>query len=87
MTEQTKIFVGNLPFSATEAELSDFFAAAGTVVEVHIVTDKFTGRSRGFGFVTFDSTDAVAKAVAELNDRDFGGRKISVSEAKPKERE
>lgn len=75
-----KIYVGNLPWSATEAEIRDFFGAVGEVHSVAVITDRETGRSRGFGFVEMDDADA-EKAINELNGRDMGGRPLRVNEA------
>ncbi len=79
-----KIYVGNLPFSATEAEIQKLFAEHGEVVSVALPTDRETGRPRGFGFVEMPD-DAARKAIAALNGRDFGGRTLNVNEAKPRE--
>jgi RNA recognition motif-containing protein len=82
----SKLYVGGLPYSATEQQLSDLFAAHGTVASARIITDKFTGQSRGFGFVEM-SSDAEAKAaITALNGSDMGGRSLTVNEAKPMER-
>ncbi|MBP2628909.1 MAG: hypothetical protein H6Q68_3620 [Firmicutes bacterium] len=78
------LYVGNLPWSTTESILSDTFQAHGNVLSSRIITDKETGRSRGFGFVEVDDAD-VEKIVAAMNDTDFGGRQIVVNEAKPRE--
>ena len=81
----SKLYVGGLPYSATEQQLSDLFGAHGTVASVRIITDKFTGQSRGFGFVEM-SSDAEAKAaITALNGSDMGGRSLTVNEAKPME--
>jgi RNA recognition motif-containing protein len=80
-----KLYVGNLPFSVTEESLKEVFSAYGDVEEVSIIMDKFSGRSKGFGFVTLSNDEAAQKAVAELNDKDFQGRPLKVSEAKPME--
>jgi len=77
-----KIYVGNLAWSATEAELRDLFAAYGEVASVAIITDRDTGRSRGFGFVELDG-DA-DKAISELDGRELGGRALRVNEAQDK---
>ena len=79
-----KIYVGNLPFNATEAEVTKLFAEHGEVVSVALPTDRETGRPRGFGFVEMDD-DAARKAIAALNGKDFGGRALNVNEAKPRE--
>ena len=80
-----KIYVGNLPWSATDASLRDAFAAFGDVQSASVVTDRETGRSRGFGFVEMDAADA-DKAISELDGRDLDGRAMRVNEARPKER-
>jgi cold-inducible RNA-binding protein len=79
-----KIYVGNLPFNATEAEVNGLFAEYGEVVSVALPTDRETGRPRGFGFVEM-ADDAARKAIAALNGKDFGGRALNVNEAKPRE--
>jgi RNA recognition motif-containing protein len=76
-----KVFVGNLAFSTTGEELESFFSSAGTVESATVVSDRDSGRSRGFGFVEMSSPDEASKAIAELNGRDLGGRQINVSEA------
>ena len=75
-----KIYVGNLPFSATQEDIRTAFEAHGTVVEVSLVTDRETGRPRGFGFVEMDEEGAKA-AIAALDSTDFDGRDIKVNEA------
>lgn len=77
-----KIFVGNLAFSTTSQELEALFGAIGTCESASVVTDRSTGRSRGFGFVEMSSADEAHRAMAELNGRDVQGRAITVSEAK-----
>ncbi len=79
-----KLFVGNLPYSATSEQLTEMFAEAGKVEEANIVTDKFSGRSRGFGFVEMSSDEEAQKAVTDLNGKEMEGRKIVVNEARPK---
>jgi RNA recognition motif-containing protein len=81
----TKLYVGGLPYSTTQDELQEAFAQTGAVVSASIITDKMTGRSRGFGFVEMASDDDAKKAVEEWNGKDFGGRKLTVNEAKPLE--
>jgi RNA recognition motif-containing protein len=76
-----KLYVGNLAWRATEAELKEFFSQFGTVRSASIVTDRDTGRSRGFGFVEVDDAD-MAKALNGANGRDLGGRQLRVSEAR-----
>ena len=78
------LYVGNLPWSTTENILSETFQAHGNVLSSRIITDKETGRSRGFGFVEVDDTD-VDQIVAAMNETDFGGRQIVVNEARPRE--
>jgi RNA recognition motif-containing protein len=80
-----KIYVGNLPWSITDAELRDFFSTIGTVHSAAVVSDRETGRSRGFGFVEMDEADA-EKAISELNGRDMGGRALRVNEAQERQR-
>jgi RNA recognition motif-containing protein len=77
-----KLFVGNLTFTTTGAELGQLFESVGTVESVTVVTDRETGRSRGFGFVEMGSQSEANRAVSELNGRDIDGRQINVSEAK-----
>ena len=79
----TKLFVGSLPFVITSDQLREIFAKAGQVVEANVVTDKMSGRSRGFGFVEMATEADAKKAVSELNGTEVDGRKIFVSEARP----
>jgi RNA recognition motif-containing protein len=81
----SKIYVGGLPYSATEQQLSDLFGAHGTVVSAKIIADKFTGQSRGFGFVEMSSDSEAKAAITALNGSDMGGRTLTVNEAKPME--
>jgi RNA recognition motif-containing protein len=78
------IFVGSLPFSIDEADLRESFEAYGTVDSVKIVTDKFTGRSKGFGFVEMSNDDEAQKAIDELNGATVEGRTIVVNKSEPK---
>jgi len=78
-----KLFVGNLSFQATEEDLRELFAQAGTVETVRIITDQFTGRPRGFGFVEMASKEEAVKAVEMLNGRLFRDRNLVVDEARP----
>ena len=78
-----KLFVGNLSFQATEEDLRELFQQAGTVESVRIVTDQFTGRPRGFGFVEMSSKEEASKAVEMLNGRLFRDRNLVVDEARP----
>src|SRR5215831_11474524 len=77
----TRLFVGNLSFDTNELELRDLFGQLGQVAEVKVVTDRDTGRPRGFAFVEMSSPDEAQKAIAELNGRELGGRTIKVNEA------
>ena len=77
-----KIFVGNLSFNTTESDLDGLFAQIGAVESVAIITDRTTGRSKGFGFVEMSNEDADA-AIAKLNGTDLGGRALTVNEARP----
>ena len=81
----SKIYVGGLPYSATEQELNDLFAAHGSVQSARVITDKFTGQSRGFGFVEMASGEEASKAISALNGTQMGGRTLTVNEAKPQE--
>ena len=81
----TKLFVGNLDFKVTENDLHDAFAAHGTVVEANLVTDRTTGRPRGFAFVTMSSPEEAQKAIDALNGKELGGRAVNVNVARPRE--
>lgn len=78
-----KLFVGNLDWGTTNEELQELFAKYGEVEEAFIVRDKFTHRSKGFGFVTFTNEEEAEKAKAELNEQEFKGRNIIVNDARP----
>ncbi len=78
-----KLYVGNLPFSVTEESLQQLFAQAGTVESATVITDRATGRSKGFGFVEMSSDQEAADAITKLNGTDLEGRAIAVSEARP----
>lgn len=80
-----KIFVGNLSYSATEDSVRALFTQYGNVESVTILTDRATGQSRGFGFVEMSDSSAGRKAITGLNNTDFEGRTLNVSEARPKE--
>lgn len=79
----SKLFVGGIPFSMTEDELNELFAAFGTVASAVIINDKFSGRSKGFGFVEMSTDEEAQAAVKALHDSEVGGRKITVNEARP----
>jgi RNA recognition motif-containing protein len=78
------LYVGNLPHSTTEAELRNLFEPHGAVEKITLVTDRDTGRSRGFGFVEMANASEADKAIAALNGADLGGRTLTINEAKPK---
>lgn len=81
----TKLYVGNLPFSVTSQELTDLFSQAGQVVSANIITDRFSGQSRGFGFVEMADEGSAQSAVNQFNDYQMKGRGLKVNEAKPRE--
>ncbi len=78
-----KLYVGSLSYSTTEDGLKDLFSQAGTVESASVITDKFSGRSKGFGFVEMSSEDEAKKAIEMFNGKDLDGRKIIVDEARP----
>jgi len=80
-----KIYIGNLPFSTSDEELATIFQPFGEVSSSRVVKDRYTGRSRGFGFVEMDNDDAADKAINELNGKSVEGRALKVSEARPRE--
>ena len=80
-----KLYVGNLPWSVKDVELKDMFAKFGEISEAIVISDKYSGRSKGFGFVTFASKENADAAVTEMNGKEFEGRAIKVSEARPME--
>jgi len=79
------IYVGGLPYSATESDLENLFAAQGSVNNVTIITDRYTGQAKGFGFVEMDDDAEAEKAISALNGTQMGGRTLTVNEAKPRE--
>ncbi len=81
----TKLYVGNVPFSTTSQDLQNLFAQQGTVESVELISDKFTGRSRGFAFVTMATPEEGQKAIQALNGFAMEGRNLTVNEARPKE--
>jgi RNA recognition motif-containing protein len=81
-----KLYVGNLPFGASEEDLKNLFAQAGTVESVKIVVDSYSGRSRGFGFVEMASKDEGEKAISQLNGKTFMERALIVNEARPQKK-
>jgi RNA recognition motif-containing protein len=80
-----KLFVGNLSFNTTENDLQDTFAAHGAVLEVNLMTDRETGRPRGFGFVTMSTAEEAEAAISALNGKSIDGRALTVNVAKPRE--
>jgi cold-inducible RNA-binding protein len=81
----TKLYVGNLSFNTTENELQELFAQAGAVQEVTLMQDKFTGKSRGFAFVTMGSEEDAQNAISKFNGQTIEGRPLTVNEARPRE--
>jgi len=80
-----KLFVGSLPWSTTSDELKDHFSKAGSVTSATVITDRMTGRSKGFGFVEFENDGDADKAIEMFNGSELGGRNITVNEARPME--
>lgn len=81
----TKLYVGNLSFDTTENDLQDLFAAHGPVAEVNLITDRMSGRSRGFAFVTMGTPEGAQAAIQALAGKEIGGRALTVNEARPRE--
>jgi len=79
------IYVGNLPYTVSEDDLRDAFSEFGQVESANIIMDKFSGRSKGFGFVEMSDDDAAREAIEAMHNKDFMGRSIRVNEAKPRE--
>src|SRR5437763_12554198 len=80
-----KLFVGNLSFNATENQLQDMFAAHGNVIEVDLIMDKFSGRPRGFAFVTMENKEGAEAACQALNGKDLDSRTLTINETRPRE--
>jgi len=80
-----RIYVGNLNFQSTESEIQELFAQYGQVDDVALITDRMTGRAKGFGFVEMPNGDEAQAAIAGLNGKNFGGRDLTVNEARPRE--
>lgn len=80
-----KLYVGNLPFSVDNEKLKELFSSYGNIEEAVIISDKFSGRSKGFGFVTFSSEEEGKKAIDSMNEKEVEGRKLKVNEARPME--
>jgi len=87
MTEanESKVYVGNLPFSVGFEKLKELFSSFGEIVEATVIADKYSGRSKGFGFVTFADKASAEKAIAEMNEKEVEGRKLTVNIARPRE--
>lgn len=85
MSNNNKLFVGNLSFNTTENDLQDAFAAYGTVVAANLMTDRATGRARGFGFVTMSSDEEAQNALTAMNGKSVDGRALTVNIARPRE--
>ena len=82
----SKLYVGNLPFSTTDQELQDLFASHGTVISAKVITDRYTGRSRGFGFVEMAAAEEAQHAITAFNGTELGSRTLVVNEARPQAR-
>jgi RNA recognition motif-containing protein len=82
----TKLYVGSLPYSTTDQQLSEVFSQYGTVQSAKVITDRYTGQSRGFGFVEMATNEEAQKAIAALNGTNLGGRTLVVNEARPQEK-
>ncbi len=80
-----KVYVGNLAYSIDENKLEELFSSYGEIKEVVVIKDKFSGRSKGFGFITFADAETASKAISEMNGKEIEGRALTVSEAKPME--
>ena len=78
-----KLYVGGLPYSVDDAQLNEMFASYGEILSAKVIQDKFSGRSKGFGFVEISDDAAAQKAIDEVNGKDIGGRSITVNEARP----
>lgn len=81
----TKIYVGNMSFDTTEEQLKEAFAAIGQVDSVSLITDRYSGRSKGFAFVEMANDDEAKEAISQLDGKEVGGRTLKVSEARPRE--
>src|SRR5579884_1677283 len=81
----SKLYIGNLSFQTTEADLREAFGQFGTVTDIYVASDRMTGRPRGFAFVTFSTAEESKLATDKMNGADLGGRPLTVNEAKPKE--
>lgn len=80
-----RLFVGSLSYDVTQSQLEELFASVGTVASANLITDKYSGNSKGFGFVEMSTDEEANKAIAELNGKELAGRNIVVNEARPRE--
>lgn len=80
-----KLYVGNLDYTVTDSQLTEMFAKAGTVVSAVVISDRYSGRSKGFGFVEMSSDEEAKKAIEMFNEKDLQGRKLVVNEARPRQ--
>lgn len=80
-----RLFVGSLPYTATDEQLHELFSQVGPVVSVHVITDRYTGQGKGFAFVEMSTEADAQKAIDTLNGHDFNGRSLVVNEARPQE--
>ena len=81
--EKNKLYVGNLPYSVDDTKLAELFKEFGDVVEAKVITDKYSGKSKGFGFVTMKDDETAQKAIDAMNDKDIEGRQLKVNVARP----
>jgi len=81
----TKLYVGNLDYGVTDAQLTELFSQSGTVVSATVIIDRQSGRSKGFGFVEMGNEEEAKKAIEMFNDKEFMGRKLTVNEARPRQ--
>jgi cold-inducible RNA-binding protein len=79
----TKLYVGNLPYQTTEADLQQLFESSGSVASINVVRDRATGQARGFAFVEMSDVDSAQRAIKDLDRHEYGGRQLTVNEAKP----
>lgn len=85
MDTQNKLFIGNLPYTVDEMQLRQMFEVFGELLEVTVIKDRMTGRSKGFGFVTFKNKEDAEKAIKEMHEKEVDGRKMIVNVARPRE--
>jgi len=83
----SKVYVGNLPWSVTKEKLDELFSPFGEITEATVISDKYSGRSKGFGFVTFADEESAKKAIEKMNGKEIDGRALKVNEAQPRESE